>query len=54
MQIRINTKKKVLTLIDSDGKTESYEFTDIFLGKRDPIWKVELVGGKVLILEFKF
>jgi len=52
MEIRINPKKKVLTLIEN-GKTEVYEFTDIYLGKHALIWKVELVGGQVLILNFK-
>jgi len=52
MEIRINPEKKVLTLIDAEG-TESFEFKEIAMYDNYPIWRVELINGDLLLIDFK-
>ena len=47
MRIGINGKDKILTL---DG--EAYRFEHIDMHKEKPVWKVTLVNGEVLIVDF--
>ena len=51
LKIGINPKEKILT-IEEEGKIDKYKFTDIWLGKKEPAWIVDLVDGSTLILRF--
>ena len=51
LKIGINPKEKILA-IEEEGKIDKYKFTDIWLGKKEPAWIVDLVDGSTLILRF--
>ena len=52
VRIGINPEKKILTIIE-DNESENHKFTDIFMSKDKPLWRVELADGGVLFLNFE-
>jgi len=52
MKLTVNFTNKTITMIENNKK-ETDKYTDIYMAKKSPLWKVMLEGGEVLVINFK-